>query len=77
MLFISLFFLFKIFTDAINCDISQIHISQGLTPNSMTISWVTPDKCVSLVKYGTETDSLYFTPLDIQNAEFSVSCTIL
>ena len=28
---------------ALNCNISQIHIAQGLTPESMTISWVTLD----------------------------------
>jgi predicted phosphodiesterase len=56
----ALLLLYNILTSAINCSVSQIHISQGLTPNSMTISWVTPDKCVSLVKYGTETDSLHF-----------------
>jgi len=41
---------------ALNCNISQIHIAQGLTPESMTISWVTLDNCYSHVTYGTNYD---------------------
>jgi len=36
---------------ALNCDVSQIHIAQGVTPSSMTISWLTPDNCFSHVAY--------------------------
>jgi hypothetical protein len=38
-------------TYALNCSVSQVHIAQGLTPSSMTISWLTPDKCLSHVSY--------------------------
>ena len=58
MLFISLFFIFKKLIEAINCDISQIHISQGLTPSSMTISWITPDNCYTHVTYGNNSKNL-------------------
>lgn len=57
-----LFNLFNLFTivtilssikiSALNCDVSQIHIAQGLTPSSMTVSWVTPDNCYSHIAYG-------------------------
>lgn len=43
---------------ALNCKVSQIHISQGLTPCSMTISWITPDSCYSHVAYGKNNDVL-------------------
>ena len=43
---------------AINCDISQIHMSQGLTPSSMTISWLTKDDCYSHVAYGNSSEIL-------------------
>jgi hypothetical protein len=37
---------------SLNCTVSQIHISQGITPKVMTISWLTPDDCYSHVMYG-------------------------
>lgn len=36
----------------LNCYVKQIHLAQGLTPCSMTISWVTKDDCYSHVIYG-------------------------
>jgi len=55
----SVFFsLFATFVTAIKCDISQIHISQGKTPSEMAISWITPDKCNSIVSYGKNTEYL-------------------
>jgi len=53
--FLSFFTLVKC---AVNCNISQIHMAQGLTPQSMTISWVTPDDCYSHVTYGTNNKTL-------------------
>jgi predicted phosphodiesterase len=41
-----------------DCEVSQIHISQGLTPSSMTISWVTNDDCYSHVAYGNNSEFL-------------------
>jgi len=41
-----------------NCDVSQIHISQGINPHSMTISWLTKDDCYSHVAYGTNNEVL-------------------
>ena len=53
--------LFNIFYTiyAYNCDISQIHIAQGVNSSSMTISWSTPDNCFSHVAYGTNNKSLH------------------
>jgi len=42
----------------LNCSISQIHIAQGVKPDSMTISWVTNDNCFSHVAYGINNKSL-------------------
>jgi hypothetical protein len=39
-------------------DVSQIHIAQGKTPESMTISWVTKGASNSIVAYGTDPDYL-------------------
>jgi predicted phosphodiesterase len=58
MLFLTIFILFYTAINAINCDVKQIHISQGLTPCSMTISWVTKDDCYSHVIYGNNSKSL-------------------
>ena len=33
--------------------VQQIHIAQGRTPESMTVSWVTPNASASQVRYGT------------------------
>jgi len=45
--------LFKcIYTYALNCTVSQVHIAQGIDSTSMTISWLTPDNCFSHVAYG-------------------------
>ena len=41
-----------------DCSVTQIHIAQGLTPSSMTISWVTKDDCLSRVAYGKDTKQL-------------------
>jgi len=58
----SIFYIISIFhninINALNCDISQIHIAQGLTPSSMTISWLTQDNCYSHVNYGTKNNLL-------------------
>jgi predicted phosphodiesterase len=35
-----------------NCSAYQIHMAQGPTPTSMTISWLTFDHCSSVVSYG-------------------------
>ena len=43
---------------AFNCDVRQIHIAQGLTSSSMTISWITRDNCFSHVAYGINDKSL-------------------
>ena len=43
---------------AMNCFVSQIHMSQGLYPNSMTITWLTKDDCYSQVKYGNDINTL-------------------
>jgi hypothetical protein len=47
-----------LFESSKNCNISQIHISQGITPHSMTISWITPKSCYSNITYGTNKKSL-------------------
>jgi predicted phosphodiesterase len=52
MLYIAFLIFTNIIVNAINCDVSQIHISQGHTPSSMTISWITKDDCYSHVAYG-------------------------
>jgi hypothetical protein len=39
-------------------DVSQIHIAQGKTPESMTVSWVTKTSSDSIVVYGTSSDHL-------------------
>jgi hypothetical protein len=52
MIFILSLFLYICSINAMNCNVSQIHIAQGLTPLSMTISWVTIDNCFSNVAYG-------------------------
>ena len=57
MLYIA-FLLFINIVNAIVCDVSQIHISQGLTPSSMTISWITKDDCYSHVAYGINSEIL-------------------
>ena len=36
---------------ALHCNVSQIHIAQGLDYKTMTISWLTPDQCLSQVIY--------------------------
>ncbi len=41
--------------------VSQIHISQGLTPKSMTISWLTKLDYSNEVQYGTNVDNLGFS----------------
>ena len=59
MLYIAFLLLINTYTYyAINCDISQIHMSQGLTPSSMTISWLTKDDCYSHVTYGNNSEIL-------------------
>lgn len=55
-LFINLF-IYKIIY-ALNCSVSQIHIAQGINSESMTISWVTPDKCLSNVAYSNNMNNL-------------------
>lgn len=40
------------YVNSLNCSVSQIHIAQGLTPSSMTVSWLTPDNCFSHLAYG-------------------------
>jgi len=44
--------------EKINCSISQLHIAQGSTPTSMTISWITKYKCISYVLYGRQSNNL-------------------
>lgn len=58
MIFILSLFLFIQAINAFNCSVTQLHIAQGLTPNSMTISWVTNDDCFSHVAYGNNNKSL-------------------
>ena len=59
MLYIAFLLLINTYTYyAINCDISQILMSQGLTPSSMTISWLTKDDCYSHVTYGNNSEIL-------------------
>ena len=58
MIFIISLFLFIQNIYAFNCSVSQIHIAQGLNPNSMTISWLTNDNCFSHVAYGNNNKSL-------------------
>jgi hypothetical protein len=41
--------------------VSQIHIAQGLTPTSMTISWLTKYDYSNEVQYGTNTENLSFS----------------
>jgi predicted phosphodiesterase len=50
LLSFSLLFIQSVYS--FNCSVSQIHIAQGLTPSSMTISWLTSDNCFSHVAYG-------------------------
>ena len=45
---------------ALNCTVSQVHIAQGLDYKNMTISWLTPDDCISQVNYNTNNISLDF-----------------
>lgn len=58
MILILSLFLFIKTIKAFNCSISQIHIAQGVNPNSMTISWLTNDDCFSHVAYGFNNKSL-------------------
>ncbi len=59
MIFILFLYIFLTsITDALNCSVSQIHIAQGFNSSSMTISWLTPDKCLSYVEYGLNYKSL-------------------
>lgn len=44
--------------NSMNCNISQLHLAQGFNSKSMTISWITPDNCLSHVIYGLTSDSL-------------------
>ncbi len=80
MLLIFLFILYINIINALNCTVSQIHIAQGLTPSSMSISWLTPDNCFSHVRYGLNIDNIintehgssstyefYYKTYDIQN----------
>jgi len=39
-------------------DVTQIHIAQGNTPTSMTISWVTKSDCDTEVKFGETSDEM-------------------
>jgi len=41
-------------------NVTGLHISQGDTPEKMTISWQTPQYCESEVRYGTSRDDLEF-----------------
>jgi len=50
-LFIQLFFTFFTFVN-VNAHISQIHIAQGKTPDTMSISWLTKNERGSTVWYG-------------------------
>jgi predicted phosphodiesterase len=58
MLYIAFILLINICVSAMNCDVSQIHISQGINPRSMTISWLTKDDCYSHVAYGRNNEVL-------------------
>jgi hypothetical protein len=79
MLFYICLFLLNSVISANNCNISQIHIAQGVNSKSMTISWVTPDDCLSNVIYGININFLnnvsngtsssyefYYNKMDIQ-----------
>jgi predicted phosphodiesterase len=44
--------------NALNCTVSQVHIAQGLDYKNMTISWLTPDDCMSHVAYNKNNISL-------------------
>lgn len=58
--------------------VQQIHISQGRTPESMTISWVTKGEAKSQVKFGTATDKMdqvaegYTTSYDFNYPNFGM-----
>ena len=49
---------FIIFLSEVYSHISQIHIAQGKTPETMTISWVTKSERGSTVWYGLNNTSL-------------------
>jgi UDP-2,3-diacylglucosamine pyrophosphatase LpxH len=51
-------FLFLNIVNSLNCIVEQIHISQGLNPSSMTISWITKDNCFSNVAFSDNNKSL-------------------
>jgi hypothetical protein len=55
---LSFFLLFIQTIYSLNCSVSQIHIAQGLTPLSMTISWLTPDNCLTNVAYGLDNNNM-------------------
>ena len=58
MLYILFFIFINTIVNAINCNVSQIHMFQGITPDSMTISWLTKDSCYSHVAYGNKSEVL-------------------
>ena len=58
MIFIISLFLFIKNIYAFNCNVSQIHIAQGLNSHSMTISWITESNCFSHVVYGLNSKNL-------------------
>lgn len=41
--------------------VTQIHMAQGVSPESMTISWVTKSDAASEIQYGTNPDKLAFS----------------
>jgi acid phosphatase type 7 len=57
-------------------EVTQIHIAQGVTPESMTISWVTKLNASSQVKFGRTADNLessftgYTTSYDFNYPDF-------
>lgn len=48
----------NLFSNALNCDVKQVHIAQGISPTSMMISWVTEEICESNVIYDTNNKNL-------------------
>ena len=49
-------------------DVSQIHIAQGVTPESMTISWVTKDTANTEIQYGLSPDNLAYNATGVSSS---------
>ena len=60
---IVLLFLSFFFFSCVSAHISQIHIAQGKTPETMTISWLTKNERGSTVWYGLNKSNLLLKKL--------------